>query len=137
VTPECTLVTLFSDVTDVLQMPTVFTVDLYKPKMGVTPTQVGYLMAHDDDALHYREKSLMQGLLNRDDLPRVRKLIEKTARKILDDAHGSIEIVNKYCRMVPAHLVQDYFGLDGVNATNLIECRTGTSTTPFITSLSI
>lgn len=62
-TPECTLVTLYSDVTDVLQMPKVFTVDLYKPKMGVTPTQVGYLMAHDD-ALHYREKSLMQGLLN-------------------------------------------------------------------------
>jgi cytochrome P450 len=121
VTPECTLVSMYSDVTDVLQMPALFTVDLYKPKMGVTPTEVGYLMAHDDDALHYREKSLMQGLLNREDIPRVRKLIEKTARKILDDAGGSIEIVNKYCRMVPAHLVQDYFGLDGVNRNDLIE----------------
>jgi len=121
VTPECTLVTLFSDLTDVMQMPKVFTVDLYKPKMGVTATDVGYLMAHDDDALHYREKSLMQGLLNREDLPRVRKLIEKTARKILDDAGGSIEIVNNYCRMVPAHLVQDYFGLDGVKRDDLIE----------------
>jgi cytochrome P450 len=120
VTPECTLVTLYSDLTDVMQMPKVFTVDLYKPKMGVTATDVGYLMAHDDDALHYREKSLMQGLLNRDDIPRVRKLIEKTARKILDDAGGSIEIVNKYCRMVPAHLVQDYFGLDGVKRDDLI-----------------
>jgi cytochrome P450 len=121
VTPECTLVTLYSDLTDVMQMPKVFTVDLYKPKMGVTATDVGYLMAHDDDALHYREKSLMQGLLNRDDLPRVRKLVEKTARKILDDAAGSIEIVNRYCRMVPAHLVQDYFGLDGVKRDDLIE----------------
>jgi cytochrome P450 len=121
VTPECTLVTLFSDLTDVMQMPKVFTVDLYKPKMGVTPTDVGYLMAHDDDALHYREKSLMQGLLNRDDLPRVRALVAETARKILDDAGGSIEIVNKYCRMVPAHLVQDYFGLDGVKRDDLIE----------------
>jgi cytochrome P450 len=120
VTPECTLVTLYSDLTDVMQMPKVFTVDLYKPKMGVTATDVGYLMAHDDDALLYREKSLMQGLLNRDDIPRVRKLIEKTARKILDDAGGSIEIVNKYCRMVPAHLVQDYFGLDGVKRDDLI-----------------
>ncbi|MEA2903273.1 MAG: hypothetical protein QOI12_660 [Alphaproteobacteria bacterium] len=121
VTPECTLVTLFSDLTDVMQMPAVFTVDLYKPKMGVTPTEVGYLMAHDDDALHYREKSLMQGLLNREDLPRVRTLIENTARKVLDDAGGSIEIVNQYCRMVPAHLVQDYFGLDGVKREELIE----------------
>ena len=35
-TPECTLVALFTDVRDMLQMPKVFTVDLYKPKMGVT-----------------------------------------------------------------------------------------------------
>ena len=32
---------LYSDLTDVMQMP-VFTVDLYKPKMGVTATDVGY-----------------------------------------------------------------------------------------------
>src|SRR3954466_9406218 len=121
VTSECTMVALYSNLTDVMQMPKVFTVDLYKPKMGVTTTDVGYLMAHDDDALHYREKSLMQGLLNRDDLPRVRALIEKTANKILDKADGSIEIVNDYCRMVPAHLVQDYFGLDGVKRDDLIE----------------
>lgn len=121
VTSECTLVTLFSDVTDLLQMPKIFTVDLYKPKMGVTATEVGYLMAHDDDALHYREKSLMQGMLNRDDLPRIRKLVAKTARKILDDANGTIEIVNQYCRQVPAHLVQDYFGLNGVDREELIE----------------
>lgn len=121
VTPECTLVTLYSDLTDVMEIPKVFTVDLYKPKMGVTDTEVGYLMAHDDDALHYREKSLMQGLLNRDDLPRVRALVAKTAKKILDNAGGSIEVVNQYCRMVPAHLVQDYFGLDGVSRDDLIE----------------
>jgi hypothetical protein len=121
VTPECTLVSLYSDVTDLLQMPRTFTTALYRPKMGVTATDLGFLMAHDDDALHYREKSLMQGLLNRNDLPRVRKLIEETARKILDDARGSIEIVNDYCRLVPAHLVQKYFGLDGVDPHKLID----------------
>lgn len=120
VTPECTLVTLYSDLTDVMDMPKVFTVDLYKPKMGVTATDVGYLMAHDDDALHYREKSLMQGLLNRDDIPRIRALVAKTGKKILDKAGGGIEIVNQYCRMVPAHLVQDYFGLDGIKRDDLI-----------------
>src|SRR3954467_1899485 len=111
VTRECTLVTLYSDLTDIMQMPKTFTVDLYKPKMGVTATDVGYLMAHDDDALHYREKSLMQGLLNRDDVPRVRQFVAETGKKILDDAKGSIEVVNAYCRMVPAYLVQKYFGL--------------------------
>jgi cytochrome P450 len=121
VTPECTLLALFSDVRDALQMPKIFTVDLYKPKMGVTDSDEGYLMAHDDDALHYREKSLMQGMLNRDDIPRVRKLIAESAAKLLVDANGEIEIVNKYCRTVPAIMVQEYFGLDGIEKDRLIE----------------
>jgi len=121
VTEECTLVSLFVDVRDVLQMPKIFTVDLYKPKMGVTDTDPGYLMAHDDNALHYREKSLMQGMLNRDDLPRIRELIAKASKDILDKADGEIEVVNEFCRMVPAVLVEDYFGLDGVDKKDLIE----------------
>ena len=121
VTPECTLVTRFDDVRDLLQMPSIFTVDLYKPKMGVTDKDVGYLMAHDDDALHYREKSLMQGMLNRDDIPRVRELIKASAKSILDNSSDAIEIVNQYCRTVPAILVQEYFGLDGIEKERLIE----------------
>ena len=35
-TPVCTLVAAFIDVRDMLQMPRIFTVDLYKPKMAVT-----------------------------------------------------------------------------------------------------
>ncbi len=121
VTPVCTLVANFIDVRDMLQMPKVFTVDLYKPKMGVTGPDDGYLMAHDDDALHYREKSLMQGMLNREDIPRVRTLVAKSSREILDNAKGRIEAVNDYCRVVPVILVQDYFGLDGVERKDLIE----------------
>ena len=121
VTPECTLVSRFADVRDMLQMPKVFTVDLYKPKMGVTADDPGYLMAHDDDALHYREKSLMQGMLNRDDLPCIRQLVAQSSNSILDQAAGSIEIVNEYCRMVPAILVQEYFGLDDVDKKDLID----------------
>lgn len=121
VTPECTLLALFTDIRDVLQMPSIFTVNLYKPKMGVTETDVGYLMAHDDDALHYREKSIMQGMLNRDDIPRVRKIISDSAKDILDNANGNIEIINNYCRMVPAIMVQEYFGLDGIDPKKLLK----------------
>jgi cytochrome P450 len=117
VTPLCTLITLFDDVTEVLNMPLVFTVALYVPKMenGI------YLMAHDDDALHTREKSLMQGILNRDDLPQVRTMVAKISKNLLDAANGHMEAINGYCRMVPATLVQDYFGLTGVNKKDLIE----------------
>jgi cytochrome P450 len=121
VTPECVLVSKYADVIDLLQMPKIFTVDLYKPKMGVTATDPGYLMAHDDDAIHYREKSLMQGMLNRNDLPRIRALVERASKDILANANGNIDIVYNYCRMVPAILVQEYFGLDNVDKKDLIE----------------
>ena len=117
VTPLCTLLTRFDDVTEVLNMSLVFTVALYVPKMG----NGLYLMAHDDDALHYREKSLMQGMLNRDDLPQVRAMVAHIANGLLDSAHGHMEAINGYCRMVPATLVQDYFRLTGVDKKNLIE----------------
>ena len=119
-TPACVLVANFTDVRDLLSMPKIFTVDLYKPKMAVTGPDDGYLMAHDDDALHYREKSLMQGLLNRKDLPRVRRLVAETAQRILKQADGQIELVENYCRRVPVQLVQKYFGLDGIDAKDLI-----------------
>lgn len=115
VTPECTLLALFDDVTDVLNMPKVFTVELYVAKMA------DYLMAHDDDALHTREKSIMMGLLNRDDLPQVRAMVANIGKEILDKANGRIEVVNDYCRMAPATLVQDYFGLTGADRKDLIE----------------
>ncbi|WP_246534980.1 cytochrome P450 [Methylomonas paludis] len=117
VTPKATIITRFADVTDVLNLPKIFTVALYLPKMG----NGIYLMAHDDDALHTREKSMMQSLLNRDDLPAVRSMIANIAQNILAQANGKLEIVNQYCRMVPAGLVQDYFGLTGVDKAELID----------------
>ena len=115
VTPKCTLVTRFDDVREILLMYKVFTVKPYVPKMD------NYLMAHDDDALHTREKSLRQFMLNRDDLPRVRTMVADISRGILGRKNGQIEVVNDFCRMVPATLVQDYFGLTGAKLADLIE----------------
>jgi cytochrome P450 len=115
VTPKATLIARLGDVMDVLSQPKVFTVALYGPKM------TNYLMTHDDDALHYREKSIMQGFLNRDDLPAVRAMVAKICRRILEEAGNRIEVVNAYCRMTPAQLVEQYFGLDGVDPKELIE----------------
>jgi len=117
VTPACTLVARFDDVVEVLGMPKIFTAALYLPKMS----NGLYLMAHDDDALHTREKSIMQGMLNRDDLPQVRSMVASIATTLLDSANGRMDAVNDYCRMVPATLVQDYFGLTGVDRKDLIE----------------
>jgi len=116
VTPQCTLVALYDDVIEMLNMPDIFTVALYRPKM--TPS---YLMAHDDDALHYREKSIMQGMLNKNDLPRIRNMVATAAKSVLRQAEGRIDAVPDYCRTVPAALVQDYFGLAGIDRKQLME----------------
>jgi cytochrome P450 len=102
VMPECTLVALYDDVIEVLSMPKIFTVALYGPKMSN-----GYLMMRDDDAVHYREKSIMQGLLNRDDLPQVRRMVSDISSSILAKARGRLDAVGQYCRMVPATIVRD------------------------------
>jgi cytochrome P450 len=117
VTPKATILALYDDVIEVLGMPRIFTVALYLPKMsnGI------YLMAHDDDALHTREKTLMQSMLNRDDLPQVREMVGRISKGLLDDAGGKMDAIDAYCRMVPATLVQEYFGLTGVDRKDLIE----------------
>jgi cytochrome P450 len=116
VTPECTLVALYEDVIEVLNMPNEFTAKLYVPKMAN-----GYLMMNDDNALHYREKSIMQGLLNRDDVPKVRSMVARNCNLILTAAKGRIDAVPGYCRMVPATIVRDYFGLKGIDCRDLME----------------
>jgi cytochrome P450 len=118
VTPTCTLVARFGDVTDVLRQPKVFTTALYVPKQS----NGLYLMSHDDDALHTREKAIMQGLLNRDDLPAVRALVARLCNEVLDGATDHrLEAAYGYCRSVPAGLVQNYFGLTGVAREKLVE----------------
>jgi len=116
VLPECTLIARYDDVIELLNMPKVFTVALYEPKMAN-----GYLMSHDDDALHYREKSIMQGMLNRDDLPKVRVMVSKICADLLQRAGGRIDAVSGYCRKVPATIVRDYFGLIGMDLKDLME----------------
>ncbi len=108
-TPECTLLAMHDDVVDALLQPSVFTVQLYEDKMGT------YLMAQDDTPVHFREKAIMQTLLNRDDLPRIREFVSKTASEALHCApDGKIDAVNGLTRRVPIALVQDYMGFDGI-----------------------
>lgn len=118
VTPLATLVARFGDVTDVLRQPKVFTTALYVPKQS----NGRYLMSHDDDALHNREKGIMQGFLNMDDLPAIRALVAALCNEALDGATDHrIEAAYGYCRSVPAGLVQNYFGLTGVQRERLVD----------------
>jgi cytochrome P450 len=48
-------------------------------------------------------------------------MVANVSKEILDTSNGNIELVNNYCRMVPATLVREYFGLTGAKRRDLIE----------------
>lgn len=115
VLPEVTLAFRYADCALILRRHDDFGVDLYKPKQG------DYFMAQDDTADHWREKSVMKTVLDFEAVPGIRAWVEKTAAGILKQANGRIDIAKTYSRVVPAGVVQNFFGLDGVEPQKLIE----------------
>ncbi|WP_454914850.1 cytochrome P450 [Xanthobacter sediminis] len=110
-TPEVTLIAKRADVIEALSVPKVFTVDLYKPKMG------DFMLAMDETVVNYRDKSVMRAILAWDDLPKVRALVGEVSDAILNGATcGTIELVSHFARIVPLRMVQRYFGIEGPDA---------------------
>lgn len=109
-TAEVTLVARRADVAEVLSLPSVFTVALYKPKMG------DFMLASDETPMNTRDKSVMRAMLNRDDLARVRALVGTLADEALDRGAGRLDAVPELARLVPVRVVQRYFGLEAPDA---------------------
>jgi cytochrome P450 len=114
VMPELTLATRFDDCTEILLRHDVFSVALYKPKQGE------YWMDEDDTALHWREKSIMRAILDREDIPAIRAYVGNKAAELLAEAGGSIDAVGGLTRAVPIALVQDWFGFTHSDPSKLL-----------------
>lgn len=114
VTSECTLLALYDDVVEALNQPKIFTVALYKPKMG------DFLMTEDETPMHNDDRAIMMSLLQREDVPRIREYVAKKSREILDNSNGKIDLIETFSRTVPVSLVQDVFGLDGISQKTLL-----------------
>ena len=71
-----------------------FSVALYKPKQG------DYWMDEDDTAVHWREKSIMKAILDREDIPAIRSYVADKAAALLSAAGGSIDAVMGLTRAV-------------------------------------
>jgi cytochrome P450 len=113
VMPELTLAAKFDDCTDILRQHDLFSVALYEPKQGE------YWMAQDDTAIHWREKSIMRAILDREDIPAIRAFVASKAAALLTAAGGSMEAVAGLTRAVPLALVQDWFGFTHVDPAKL------------------
>ena len=113
VMPELTLATRFDDCTEILRQHDLFSVQLYEAKQG------DYWMAQDDTAIHWREKSIMRAILDREDIPAIRTYVGEKAAELLAAAGGSMDAVAGLTRAVPLGLVQDWFGFTHISAEKL------------------
>lgn len=114
-TPKATLVARFDDVVEVLRLPQIFSVALYKPKMG------DFMLSQDETPAAFRDKAVMRAMLSREDLPRVRAMAGDAAAAALDAADGEIEAVEHLGRGVSIKVVEDYFGFEGAPPGKLVE----------------
>jgi cytochrome P450 len=110
-TPEVTIAARFADCSAILRRNDIFSVALYEPKQGA------YWMAQDDTAIHWREKSIMKAILDREDIPKIRKYIADKTAALLKQAGNTIEAVDA----VPVALVQDWFGFTDSNPKHLLD----------------
>lgn len=110
---DVTLVARYADVVEVLSHPTTFTVKFYKPKMG------DFMLTHDATPTHARDKAVMTAMLPQADGAHVRRLVGGYASDAIAASNGRLELVNGFGRAIPLRLVQEYFGLDGIDLAEL------------------
>lgn len=125
-TPEVTILSRFEDITVAFQQPKVFTVSHYSQRMTLPggDSTKSYLMSHDDNAKHTREKSIMLSVLDRDDIAGVRAFVAEESKRILANKSKSKEpfnLVSEYSRIIPTLLSKDYFGFDYISEKKILE----------------
>jgi cytochrome P450 len=120
VTPAFTVVTRFADVTEVLSREEVFTVRAFAPRLDAA---LGgpFMLARDATPMNWREKGLMQVMLDPRDAAAVRGLAGRLADEALDAAspRGRIEAVGELFRHVALRVCAEYFGLPGPDPETL------------------
>jgi cytochrome P450 len=117
-TPAFTLVTRATDVLDILAQPSLYSVKANRLTMD--PSVGPFMLARDETAVNWHEKSLMRAVLRWDDLPDVRALARKISADSVANAAGNmLDIIPSVGRLVPLRIVQHIFGFGGSDADML------------------
>ncbi|MFF5209213.1 cytochrome P450 [Streptosporangium sp. NPDC000396] len=120
VTPAFTVVTRFADVTEVLSREEVFSVRAFGPRLDAAlggPFMLGW----DATPMNWRDKGLMQVMLDPRDAADVRGLAGRLADEALDAAwpYGRVEAVHELFRHVALGVCAEYFGFPGPDPQTL------------------
>lgn len=124
VTPAFTVVTRFADVTEVLGHEEVFSVRAFGPRLDAA-LGAPFMLGRDATPMNWREKGLMQAILDPGDAARVRELTGHLADDLLDaalpggDPDGGVEAVGALFRPVALGVCARYFGVPGPDSATL------------------
>ena len=120
VTPAFTVVTRFADVIEVLSHEQVFSVRAFGPRLDAA-LGAPFMLGRDATPMNWREKGLMQLMLDPRDAADVRELTGRLADELLDAAWpgGRLEAVNGLFRPVALGVCARYFGVPGPDPQTL------------------
>ena len=103
------LVTRFEDVQEVLARDDIFQVT-YGPKMRVITGGQDFFLGMQNSPEYERDTAHMRSVTRRQDLGAIAAFVEHTARQLVEDSRGAIDVVTDLSRVVPARWIADYFG---------------------------
>ena len=119
--PAMTVVTRWSDVTDVLSRNETFRVPYAR---HMDPSVGPFMLARDNAVQNWRDKSAMRTLLRWDDLPGFRARAGEVASAALSAATpgpgGKFDVVDAVSRLVPLRTVQSGFGFPGPDDATML-----------------
>jgi cytochrome P450 len=74
-----------------------------------------FVLSLDRGAQHDREKALLNAVVLREDLERVRSIVVGAAQRCVESAEprGRIDLVQELTRVVPLRVIEHYFGVPG------------------------
>lgn len=115
------IVSRHADVVDVLRRDTDFTVaELNAPNME--RWSGAFILGFDRGERYDREAAVLRRAATAEDLPRVRHLIQDSARELIAAAQptGQLEVVHGLARVAAARTVAEYFGVPGPDEATLM-----------------
>ena len=118
------LVTRFEDVEEVLARDDVFDVP-YAEKMRLVTDGQNFFLGMPDSARYAQDVSNMRIVVRRDDVAtRIAPLVAEVAEQLVAGAPGTLDVVSGLTQVVPARLVAQYFGTEGLSEPDLIAWAT-------------
>lgn len=118
---QLAIVTRFEDVQEVLERDDVFDVP-YAARMKEITDGENFFLGMPDGERYTRDHTNMMAIVRRADVDTwIKPKVNELAKACIEGKHGRIDAVSELARPVPAGMVSQYFGLEGVDQHALAE----------------